>query len=119
MGRVTEYEYDVLNRLKKINYVTGSPSSEMNLDATYTYDALGRWVRRFIAENLENTNFTYDGEDVILDDANGTLTRYQNAPASIKIEPENRNGYKILPNRSFRKHKRPSRFNRALPAHEL
>ncbi len=47
----------------------------------YVYDALGRRVRRHIKGSKENTKFTYDGEDVVLDDdvVSGT-TKYQNAP---------------------------------------
>ena len=44
----------------------------------YVYDALGRRVRRGIAGGKENTKFTYDGLDVMLDDNSGTLTKYLN-----------------------------------------
>ncbi|MGQ0542485.1 MAG: RHS repeat-associated core domain-containing protein [Blastocatellia bacterium] len=47
----------------------------------YKYDALGRRVQRFIAGNKENVKFTYDGENVLLDDdANTGVTKYQNGP---------------------------------------
>jgi len=46
----------------------------------YRYDALGRRVERNLGFGLERTKFTYDGEDVLLDDANGTHTKYQNGP---------------------------------------
>ena len=44
----------------------------------YVYDALGRRVRRHFAGSKENTKYTYDGQDVLLDDDSGTLTKYQN-----------------------------------------
>jgi RHS repeat-associated protein len=43
------------------------------------YDALGRRVRQYAGAKGQ-TNFTYQGEDVLLDDANGTLTKYLNGP---------------------------------------
>jgi len=42
----------------------------------YAYDALGRRVRR--TQGTQITKFTYDGLDVVMDDVNGTLTKYQN-----------------------------------------
>jgi len=44
----------------------------------YLYDALGRRVQRYIVGGKENTKFIYDGEDVLVDDNNGTLTKYLN-----------------------------------------
>jgi YD repeat-containing protein len=44
----------------------------------YRYDALGRRISRFIAGGKENTKFTYDGNDVVLDDNFGVITKYQN-----------------------------------------
>ncbi len=44
----------------------------------YVYDALGRRVRRHIAGSKENTKFTYDSQDVLLDDDSGTQTKYLN-----------------------------------------
>lgn len=44
----------------------------------YAYDALGRRVRRHFAGSKENTKYTYDGLDVVLDDDLGVLTKYQN-----------------------------------------
>ncbi len=44
----------------------------------YVYDALGRRVRRHIPGTKELTKFTYDGDDVILDDDLGVTTKYQN-----------------------------------------
>jgi RHS repeat-associated protein len=44
----------------------------------YRYDALGRRISRYIVGGKENTKFTYDGNDVILDDNSGVITKYQN-----------------------------------------
>jgi len=44
----------------------------------YRYDALGRRVQRYIVGGKENTKFVYDGADVLVDDNNGTLTKYIN-----------------------------------------
>lgn len=45
----------------------------------YSYDALGRRVKRHIPGGRENTKFIYDGLDVLVDDNGGTLTKYLNA----------------------------------------
>ncbi|MCW5958626.1 MAG: RHS repeat-associated core domain-containing protein [Pyrinomonadaceae bacterium] len=44
----------------------------------YKYDALGRRVQRYFRGGKENTKFIYDGQDVLVDDNNGVLTKYQN-----------------------------------------
>ncbi len=44
----------------------------------YRYDALGRRVQRYTVGNAENTKFTYDGQDGLVDDNSGTLTKYLN-----------------------------------------
>ena len=44
----------------------------------YKYDALGRRVQRIVGFGKENTKFIYDGEDALVDDNGGTLTKYQN-----------------------------------------
>jgi len=47
----------------------------------YVYDAIGRRVRRHIKGSKELTKYTYDGQDVILDDDIVTgITKYQNGP---------------------------------------
>jgi RHS repeat-associated protein len=46
----------------------------------YIYDALGRRVQRYLVGGKENTKYTYDGLDVVLDDNSGVLTKYQNGP---------------------------------------
>jgi RHS repeat-associated protein len=43
----------------------------------YKYDALGRRVAQYAGAKGQ-TKFTYDGPDVLLDDFNGTLTKYIN-----------------------------------------
>ena len=62
------YVWDYENRMT-------SATSGAN-SVAYTYDALGRRVKRTQGANV--TKFTYDGMDVVLDDENGTLTKYQN-----------------------------------------
>ena len=64
------YTWDYENRL--------SSASTRKQTVRYTYDALGRRVRRGIAGGKENTKFTYDGQDGLLDDDAGVLTKYQN-----------------------------------------
>ena len=44
----------------------------------YRYDALGRRVQRYFKGGKENTKFIYDGQDVLVDDNSGTLTKYIN-----------------------------------------
>lgn len=46
----------------------------------YKYDALGRRVRRYTPGVREDTKFTNDGLDVLIDDDAGTLTKYINGP---------------------------------------
>ncbi|MFN0138455.1 MAG: RHS repeat-associated core domain-containing protein [Pyrinomonadaceae bacterium] len=44
----------------------------------YRYDALGRRVSRGLGYGKEQTKFTYDGQDVLVDDNFGTQTKYLN-----------------------------------------
>jgi YD repeat-containing protein len=44
----------------------------------YRYDALDRRVARNLGGGRELTKFTYDGDDVFVDDNFGTLTKYLN-----------------------------------------
>jgi RHS repeat-associated protein len=44
----------------------------------YNHDALGRRVQRIAGNGKENTKFIHDGEDVLVDDNSGTLTKYLN-----------------------------------------
>ncbi|MCC6329083.1 MAG: RHS repeat-associated core domain-containing protein [Acidobacteria bacterium] len=46
----------------------------------YKYDALGRRVRRYTPGVREDTKFTNDGQDVLIDDDAGSLTKYLNGP---------------------------------------
>ncbi len=62
------YSWDYENRMTSTTNGTNSVS--------YAYDALGRRVKRTESANI--TKFTYDGLDVVLDDDNGVLTKYQN-----------------------------------------
>jgi RHS repeat-associated protein len=66
------YSWDYENRMFE--------ASTRRQKVRYRYDALGRRIRRYLVGNKENTKFTYDGQDVILDDNNGVLIRYQNGP---------------------------------------
>jgi len=42
------------------------------------YEALGRRVQRHLKGGKEITKFIYDGQDVLVDDNSGTLTKYLN-----------------------------------------
>jgi YD repeat-containing protein len=53
----------------------------------YRYDALGRRVTRNLGGGRELTKFTYDGDDVILDDNDGTLAKYLNGQGRIGVRP--------------------------------
>ncbi len=66
------YGWDYENKL--------TSASTRKQSVRYIYDALGRRVRRHIPGGKENTKFTYDGEDTLLDDDGGTLTKYLNGP---------------------------------------
>ncbi|MBK7709204.1 MAG: RHS repeat protein [Acidobacteria bacterium] len=57
-GRETTYEYDALNRLKKIDYFPGTTNPVPALTATYNYDDLSR-LTTAVNEN-GTVNFTYD-----------------------------------------------------------
>jgi RHS repeat-associated protein len=45
---------------------------------TVQHDALGRRVKR--TQGIGYQKYSYDGADVVIDDNNGTLTKYQNGP---------------------------------------
>jgi RHS repeat-associated protein len=64
------YGYDYENRLVS--------ASTRKQTVRYRYDALGRRVQRYIVGGRENTKFIYDGQDVLVDDNSGTLTKYIN-----------------------------------------
>ena len=74
-GGVT-YRYDVNGDLKTRIDPTRAPSMPT---VTYKYDALGRRVARI--KGSEWTRYTYDGEDVVLDEnSDGSLVYYGNGP---------------------------------------
>ncbi|MBP9663424.1 MAG: RHS repeat protein [Pyrinomonadaceae bacterium] len=64
------YNWDYENRLTE--------AAARKQKVRYRYDALGRRVQRYTVGNAENTNFTYNGDDVLVDDNFGTLTKYVN-----------------------------------------
>jgi RHS repeat-associated protein len=65
------YGYDYENRLVE--------ASTRKQTVRYRYDALGRRIQRyFIKGGKDNTKFTYDGQDVVLDNNDGVITKYQN-----------------------------------------
>jgi RHS repeat-associated protein len=64
------YGFDYENRLVS--------ASTRKQTVRYRYDALGRRVQRFTVGGRENTKFIYDGQDVLVDDNGGTLTKYIN-----------------------------------------
>ncbi len=67
------YTWDNENRLVQ--------ASTRRQTMRYRYDALGRRVQRYIPGRRENTKFTNDGHDVLLDDdANTGTTKYLNGP---------------------------------------
>jgi RHS repeat-associated protein len=100
----SSYNYEANNRLResethtKINYdYNGNPTEINRLDGTtlftwdyenrvvtanngdeikFEYDALGRRVKR--TKGTEITKFTCDGQDVVMDNVNGVITKYQN-----------------------------------------
>lgn len=64
------YTWDYENRM-------GSASTRKQ-SVRYKYDALGRRVQRATVGGKENTKFTYDGNDVLVDNNSGYLTKYIN-----------------------------------------
>jgi len=64
------YVWDYENRL--------TIASTRKQTIRYRYDALGRRVQRYFVGGKENAKFIYDGLDVVADDNNGVLTKYQN-----------------------------------------
>lgn len=64
------YNWDYENRLVS--------ASTRKQTVRYKYDALGRRIQRIVGNGRENTKFVYDGQDVVMDDNSGTLTKYQN-----------------------------------------
>jgi RHS repeat-associated protein len=72
-GATWTYGWDRENRLTSASGGLASVS--------YAYDALGRRVKRSQLSFGSNVHkYSYDGNDVVLDDINGTITKYQNGP---------------------------------------
>jgi len=67
---VWTFDWDYENHLTTATKATDS--------VYYSYDALGRRIRRYKTGGVENTKFIYDGNDVLVDDNSGTLTKYLN-----------------------------------------
>ncbi|MGH9949384.1 MAG: RHS repeat domain-containing protein [Pyrinomonadaceae bacterium] len=66
------YTWDYENRMTQ--------ASTRKQSVRYKYDALGRRVQRHTPGSKENTKFTHDGLDVLIDDDKGIPTKYQNGP---------------------------------------
>jgi RHS repeat-associated protein len=65
------YGWDYENRLTE--------ASTRKRTVRYRYDALGRRVQRYFSRGgKDNTKFTYDGQDVVQDNNDGVITKYQN-----------------------------------------
>jgi RHS repeat-associated protein len=68
----TQYYWDYENRLKQVILPNGQ-------NVVYKYDALGRRSERNVNNSTSWTKFTYDGQDVILDqNSDGTSVTYLN-----------------------------------------
>lgn len=66
------YSWDNENKL--------TTASTRKSSVRYKYDALGRRVQRIVGNSKENTKYTYEGDDVLLDNDDGTITKYLNGP---------------------------------------
>ena len=67
------YTWDFENRLKQVTRPDG-------ITVSYKYDPLGRRIQR-TPSNGVFTNYTYDGQDVVLDqNSDGSTVRYLNGP---------------------------------------
>jgi RHS repeat-associated protein len=71
-ANTTQYIWDYENRLKQVILPSGQ-------NVVYKYDALGRRSERNVNNSASWTKFTYDGQDVILDqNSDGTSVTYLN-----------------------------------------
>jgi RHS repeat-associated protein len=71
-ANTTQYIWDYENRLKQVILPSGQ-------NVVYKYDALGRRSERNVNNSTSWTKFTYDGQDVILDqNSDGTSVTYLN-----------------------------------------
>ena len=73
LSRQTTYEYDVLNRLKKINYLGGASNPTPNLVSTYNYDDLSRLTSA--VNEVGTVSFTYDNRSRIKTSPFGPITQ--------------------------------------------
>jgi RHS repeat-associated protein len=64
------YTWDYENRMSEV--------ATRKQKVRYKYDALGRRVARNLGGGRELTKFTYEGQDVLVDDNFGTQTKYLN-----------------------------------------
>ncbi|MFN0138453.1 MAG: RHS repeat-associated core domain-containing protein, partial [Pyrinomonadaceae bacterium] len=80
------YSWDYENRLAE--------ASTRKQKVRYKYDALGRRVSRGLGYGKEQTKFTYDGQDVLVDDNFGTQTKYLNG-AGIDNKLRQTNGSSV------------------------
>ncbi|MFC1716763.1 FG-GAP-like repeat-containing protein [Candidatus Poribacteria bacterium] len=73
-GDTTDYIYDAMNRLTRIDFPDGG-------SADYSYDPLGRRIQKNV--NGAVTSYVYDSEDVLLDydGADQVVARYTHGPA--------------------------------------
>lgn len=71
-SKLWTYLYDYENRLSR--------AADRRQNITYKYDALGRRVERNRQYGVERSKFTHDGQDVLVEETNGTVSKYQNGP---------------------------------------
>ena len=87
-GAVTEYRWDLLNRLVEIIARTNDGGSAVN-SISYAYDALGRRVEKTVAPAVGPTEtecYVYDGQNIALRFVQGRLAnRYLHGPAVDQI----------------------------------
>lgn len=77
MGRVTNYTYDNLNRLTKIEYDLGTGNDTDKTQSTYAYDDISRLTSA--VNNAGTVTFTYDNRDRVLSttDVFGKVIAYE------------------------------------------
>jgi len=95
-GTVTAFQYDALNRLKTVieNYKPGfQPTSEINVQTEYTYDAAGN-LKTIKDARGKVTTFTYDllGRQLNVTDPLTHITTYGYDAASNRIRLTDANG---------------------------
>lgn len=86
-GRITDYEYDDLNRLTRIKYGgTLLPNSPPNTEATYVYDDISRLTSA--VNNAGTVGFTYDNRNRLKTETDvfGHVIEYVYDPASRRTQ---------------------------------